>query len=375
MTDREVAIVLNLVPGIGFVKFSALRDHFGSAGAIAFRSEAEYREVPGIGEELAHKLRTCAWQEQLKDELDLADRAGVRVITYFDENYPEVLRQLYDPPLVLYVRGILGLFPDRTISVVGTRKMTSYGRRITTQLCREAVEAGFTVVSGLAYGVDTVAHRTTVDLGGTTVAVLGGGLMNIHPKENIPLARDIVDSGGALISEFPMKFPVSRQSFPRRNRIVAALSRGTLVTEAGLDSGALITAKLALEIGKEVFAVPGMADNPVAQGCHRLIKDGATLVENFTDILDALGAGFLPGLSPRSGETGLVYDRDAVSDLPEIQQQIIGALSNGDLTLEELQLALGLDTAYLLGELMQLEMKFLVEQDSQLRYRVVTGRA
>ncbi len=374
MTDREVTIVLNLLPGIGFVKFSALREYFGSAGAIAFRSEADYRQVPGIGEELAHKLRNCAWQAELDRELELADRAGVRVVTYFDENYPEVLRQIYDPPLVLYVRGVLGVFPDRNISVVGTRKMTSYGRRITAQICREALSAGFTVISGLAYGVDTVAHRTTVDQGGTTVAILGGGLMHIHPKENIPLARDIVDSGGALISEFPLNFPVSRQSFPRRNRIVAALSRGTIVTEAGLDSGAMITAKLALECGKEVFAVPGMADNPVAQGCHKLIKEGATLIENFNDVLDALGAGFLPGLAPRAGESDMVYDRDAIGDLPEIQKQIMEALGNGDLSLEELQLALGLDTAYLLGELMQLEMKFLIEQDSQLRYRIV-GRA
>ncbi len=369
MTDREVLIVLNLISGIGFVKFQALREHFKSIAATAYRTEEEYREVPGIGPELAKRLSCCPWQEEYLFEMDLVDRAGCRVITYLDENYPAVLRNIYDPPLVLYVRGTLGEFPDRSISVVGSRRMTAYGRRITAQLCKDAVNAGFTVVSGLAYGVDAVAHSAVVEAGGTTVAVLGGGLMHIHPKENIPLANSIVQHGGALITEFPMRFPVSRQSFPRRNRIVAALTRGTVVTEAGMESGALITAKLALENGKEVFAFPGMADNPMAQGCHKLIKEGAALVENFDDVFDILGFGFLPGFAPVDRNENIAYDKDATADLPENQRVIMQALEDNELTLEEIQQFTDLDSSVLLGELMNLEMKFLIEQDVSQRYR------
>lgn len=372
MTDREVAVVLNLISGIGFVKFSALRNAFGSAAAIANRSKAEYLEVPGIGEMLAGKLADCDWRNSFDAESDLADRGGVRLVTYFDENYPDVLRQLYDPPLVLYVRGQLGEYPDRAVAIVGTRKTTSYGRRMTQAIAADAVSAGFTVVSGLAYGVDTVAHQTTVDAGGRTVAVVAGGLMHLHPMENIPLANAIIAHGGAVISEFPMDFPVSRTGFPRRNRIVAGLTRATIVTEAGLQSGALITAKLALENGREVFAVPGQADNPQASGCHKLIKEGAALIENFDDVLENFGFGFLPGMSPRESDGDAPsYNAASFGDLPQNQRRLMELLDHGDASLEEIQMALDCDVATLLGDLMQLEMKFLVERDADQRYRVL----
>ncbi len=372
MTDREAAVVLNLISGIGFVKFTALRNYFGSAAAAANRSFAEYCEVPGIGEMLAGKLADCNWQESFDLEADLADRAGVRLVTYFDENYPECLRQLFDPPLVLYVRGTLGEFPDAAVAVVGTRKTTGYGRRMAQAISTDAVNAGFTVVSGLAYGVDTVAHQAAVDAGGRTVAVLAGGLLHVHPQENLPLANAIIAHGGALISEFPMDFPVSRTGFPRRNRIVAGLARATIVVEAGLQSGALITANLALENGREVFAVPGQADNPQAAGCHQLIKNGAALIERFDDVLENFGFGFLPGLAPGEADGDAPdYDASSFADLPANQRRLMELLDGGDASLEEIQMALDGDIATLLGDLMQLEMKFLVERGADLRYRVV----
>lgn len=370
MTDREVCIVLNMISGIGFTRFAALRNYFGSIAASAYRTSEEYSSVAGIGEELAGKLSACNWSKMYADEADLADRCGVRIISYFDENYPDILRRIYDPPLVLYVRGRLGVYPDRTVAMVGTRRSTGYGRRMAEQLAVDAVNAGFTVVSGLAYGIDTCVHRAVVKSGGTTVAVVGGGLKHITPKENIPLAVQIVESGGAIISEFPMDFPVNRTCFPRRNRIVAALCKATIVVEAGVDSGALITAKLALENGSDVFALPGMADNPMASGCHKLIKEGAGLIENFDDVLEYLGFGFLPGINPdtanRDGE--IAFDRDSVGDLPDLQRKILQTLDDGNYTLEELQDFVGVDTAVLLSELMQLEMKFLIERDPSLRY-------
>ncbi|MCQ2378863.1 MAG: DNA-processing protein DprA [Victivallaceae bacterium] len=370
MDAREAAIALNLVSGIGFAKFTALRNAFGSPEAIPMRTTPDYLAVPGIGETLAGKLAGFDWTGEAEREIDLADRAGVRLVTYFDESYPDALRQLYDPPLVLYVRGTLGEYPDRAVAVVGTRRTTSYGRRMAQNIAGDAVRAGFTVVSGLAYGVDTVAHQAAVDAGGRTVAVLAGGLMHVHPRENLPLANSIIERGGALISEFPMDFPVSRTGFPRRTRIVAGLARATIVVEAGADSGALITARLALEIGREIFAVPGQADNPQACGCHKLIKEGAALIENFDDVLENFGFGFLPGLAPgETDDAAPAYDASGVGDLPESQRRILACLDRGDASLEELQQALDCEVSRLLADLMQLEMKFLVERGPDQDYR------
>ena len=241
---------------------------------------------------------------------------------------------------------------------------------MTRHITSGAVRAGFTVVSGLAMGVDTCAHWSTVDNGGITVAVLGGGLMRLHPQENTVLARRIVEKGGAVISEFPMNFPVSRSSFPRRNRIVAGLCCATIVTEAGLESGALITARMALENGRDVFAVPGRVDNPQAKGCHQLIREGAVLTEGFEDVLNALNVGLLP-LFPAGEiqENAPPYRPASLNDLSPEEQQVMDCFeSNCDLSMEELAGRSGLPTGSLLSILMRLEMKMLLEQGSDQRY-------
>ena len=189
MLDREACIVLNMISGIGYVKYTALREEFGSPSAVFGRSAEELRRVSGIGPALAERIASYEWQKELAAELELADKAGVRILTLFDEGYPDVLRHLYDPPLCLYVRGRLPALPENAVAVVGSRRMSAYGERMTRSITSEAVAAGYSVISGLAFGVDTVAHRTAVECGGLTVAVLGGGLMHIHPQENVPLAR------------------------------------------------------------------------------------------------------------------------------------------------------------------------------------------
>ena len=218
MIDREACIVLNLSPGVGFVKYSALSREFGSPAGVFGRSSGELRRIPGIGEQLGERIASFDWEGSLNRETELAERAGVRIITLFDDAYPEVLRQLPDPPLCLYVRGRLPAFPDNAVAIVGSRRMSAYGERMTRSIAADAAAAGFTVVSGLAYGVDAIAHRTVVDAAGVTVAVLGGGLMNVHPRENIPLARAIVASGGAIISEFPLEFPVPVMRAPKNRK-------------------------------------------------------------------------------------------------------------------------------------------------------------
>jgi len=364
MTDREGCIALNMVQGIGFARYSALVEAFGSPGKALLRTAAEYRSVPGIGAALAAELSSFDYSGEVEAELEVADRAGVQILTLCDDDYPAVLKELYDPPLCLYIRGRLPEFPDNAVAVVGSRRISSYGERMGRSIASDAAAAGFTVVSGLAYGMDTVAHTAVVDAAGTTVAVLGGGLKHIHPKENIPLARRIIETGGAVISEFPLDFPVSRTSFPRRNRIVAGLCRATIVVEAGTESGALITARLAMENGRDVFAVPGHADNPQAQGCHKLIKEGASLIENFDDVLNAFGAGLLPGIAT-DGVPGSGAELDANLRV------VYDLISGGECTLEEIQQALGIETGDLLSRLMHLELKFLIEKGADRKYRKV----
>ena len=242
---------------------------------------------------------------------------------------------------------------------------------MTAMIAREAAVAGFTVVSGLAIGIDSVAHKAVLDVAGTTVAVIGSGLIHVHPKENIPLARAIVESGGAVISEFPLNFPVSRQNFPRRNRIVAGLCRGTLLMEAGLESGALITARLAMENGRDVFALPGLADNPQAAGCHRMIKDGANLMESFDDVTAAWSLGLFQKTKP---EQLITYAPDSFEDLEAGCAEICRLLSNGEATLDELYEATGRDPGSLLADLMKLELKLLVERGMDQHYRLCLKR-
>lgn len=376
MLEREACIVLNMIPGIGYMKYSALCRFFGSPADVYGKSAEDLEEVSGIGPQLAEKISSFDWEGELKRETELCDRAGVRILTLLDEAYPEVLRNLYDPPLCLYVRGTLPAFPDNAVAVVGSRRMSSYGEMMTKHIAAGAVKSGYTVVSGLAAGVDTIAHWAAIDNGGLTVAVLGGGLMRLHPQENTILARRIVEKGGAVISEFPMNFPVSRTSFPRRNRIVAGLCNATIVTEAGLESGALITARLALENGRDVFAVPGRADNPQAKGCHQLIREGAVLIEGFEDVLTALNVGLLP-LFPANGEirdNAPEYSPHSVTDLSPDEQRVLDCFSGKeDLSMEELAARSGLTIGTLLSVLMRLEMKMLLEQTPDQHYHRQTS--
>ena len=375
MNSREGCIALNLINGIGFVKYSALVGRFGSPEAVFSASREELLETPGIGEQLAERIAAFD-PAQLERELEITERGGARILTLFDEDYPEVLRQLFDPPLVLYLRGRINGSTEaweRSVAIVGTRRASTYGVRMTAAIADEASAAGFTIVSGLALGVDTVAHQAAVAGGTPTIAVIGGGLLHLHPRENLELARAIVDGGGAIVSEFPLDFPVSRTTFPRRNRIVSALSRGVIVTEAGEKSGAVITAKLALEQGREVFAVPGHADNPQARGCHELIRQGATLIENFEQVLEAFGFGLLPHLgegdenaNPPAAEIG--------SDLSALEMAVMNRLAEGDASLEDLQTTIPAGTSLLLSALMRLELKMLVEQQSDRRYRRIPLR-
>ncbi len=368
ISDRDACIILNMISGIGYARYAALVRRFGSPSAVLRATQGELAEVKGIGQALAEAVANWQYTIDLQSELDQTARSGVRIYTVEDGDYPESLRMIADPPLVLYVRGRLPDFGCNTVAIVGSRRLSAYGDKMARIFAEEAVLANWIVVSGLAFGVDASAHRATLKAGGITVGVLGGGLARIHPQEHVPLAAEIVERGGALISEYPMNFPVSRQSFPRRNRIVSALAQATVVVEAGLESGALITAKLALEQGKAVFALPGRVDEPQAAGCNMLIRDcGAKLVTCFGDVLSEFD--FLPGFAPSANplaQTKNVPENTGTApvffnDAERVVYQTLTTAGPG--TLDDLAVRTQLPAGALSGTLMALEIRDVVTKN------------
>lgn len=297
MNEHDACIILNMLNGIGGLSAwkrrgsgtNALIKACGSVSAVFDLDSATLSRVNGIGTEQADRI--IRWYElvDLKNELEIAKNEGVTILCRTDDEYPDSLRELDNPPLCIYLRGILppGL-AARSIAIVGTRTPSEFGIRKARDFSTSAVREGWSTVSGLASGVDTIVHRSTIDSGGKTVAVLGSGLANLYPPENIELARAVVRAGGALVSEYPMNTKSTRYTLPRRNRIIAGLSCRTLVIEAAERSGTLMTAAYAAKKGCRVFAVPGDANNPMAAGSNHLIREGAKPVTSFGDILDGL---------------------------------------------------------------------------------------
>jgi DNA processing protein len=287
VTPREAYIILNLLPRVGPIRVKQMLQHVAGPAHILERSPAELARIPGIGDKLAEILGNWRRYADLDDELAACEKSGVRLLTLADDAYPAILREIHDPPLCLYVRGDIDVLADCSehgLAMVGSRHTTHYGQGMAERLAAAAVQTGWIPVSGLARGIDTVVHQATVKHEGRTVAVIAGGLQHITPPENLDLARRIAETG-AVISEQPLRMAPDKRMFPMRNRIISGLCRGTLVVEAGAGSGSLITARLALEQDRAVFAVPGRADTPHAAGCHALIKDGAKLVETIDDVL------------------------------------------------------------------------------------------
>lgn len=361
MTETEACVIINLLSGIGYARFSALLRYFGTAAAALEAPESALRQVYGIGENLAAVV--AKWRDTVdyQDELAFATKAGVTILAIVDDNYPECLKQIPDPPLCLYVRGELPPRLDHALGIVGTRRMTAYGKRMAEALAGDLSRAGWTIVSGLAYGVDAAAHRATVEAEGKTVAVLAGGLARIAPQDHVPLARDIIRLGGAVVSEFPLRSPPARQSYAVRNRIISGLSQGVLVVEAALDSGAMITANFALEQNRSVFAVPGRSDDPQSTGCNKLIKEGAVLVRNIDDILEEFE--FLPGFSrPKPANAPSLAEQPAALELDDEERRIFEALADEEKSVDQLGAELAMAPGKLLAKLSKLEVRKIIVQ-------------
>ena len=319
MDSREAFVALNLIEGVGPVRARSLLEHFGEAPKVLAASKSALLRVRNIGDEVAEKI--SAWEKSvdLAGELQRISDFNCHVLISSDENYPPLLREIYDPPLVLYVKGALTAKDKNGVALVGSRMTTHYGIETARKLAYQLAYMGVTVVSGGARGIDTAAHQGALGGKGRTIAVLGTGINLVAPPENAELFERIA-ANGAIVTQFPFNRPADKQSFPIRNRIVAGMTLGTVVVEANLTSGALITANFANEYGRQIFAVPGRIDSPRSKGCHDLIKKGAKLCEGVEDILSEFEYLFPSSNRPPSaGETGVL----PALDLNENEQLIL----------------------------------------------------
>ena len=357
--ETEAALCLNLVPGIGPIVYADLIDAFGSPSNVLNAAPAQLREIPGVGSKLVHGIVNAKSTGNVAGQLEICRQNKIEILERSCDQYPQRLSEIYDPPTILFCQGKLIPADNVAMAIVGTRHATRYGIKIAEQLARGLSMAGVTIVSGLARGIDAAAHRGALESGGRTIAVLGGGHLKLYPPEHADLATQICGQGAVVSESLPESSPKSG-SFPRRNRIVTGLSLGVIVVEAADRSGALISARLAMEQGREVFAVPGRIDNRTSRGCHRLIRDGAKLVENVDDVLEELG----PMATPTQLDDETTIRRPAELKLTEQESQVLNAIGTEATQFDLIVEQTGLPPARVLSTISILEMRRLVRRVS-----------
>jgi DNA processing protein len=358
MDAREAFVALNMVEHVGPVRVKQLLDHFGDAPAILAAREHQLLRVQGIGGETAHAIAHWETSIDLQGELRRIREYGCEILIQADEAYPDLLRHIYDPPIVLYVKGQLTHKDKNSVAMVGSRMTTHYGLEVARKLAYQLAYLNVTVISGGARGIDTAAHQGALSAKGRTIAVLGTGINIVVPPENAGLFERIT-ANGAVITQFPFNRNGDRQSFPIRNRIVAGMTLGTVVVEANLTSGALITANMAVEYGRQLFAVPGRIDSPRSRGCHDLIKKGAKLCESVEDILSEFEYLF-PAARP---STALGENRVLPAlELSENEQKVYDAVGQDEPTIDDVIRRSGLPSSAVSVALLGLEMKHAIKQ-------------
>jgi DNA processing protein len=356
MNATEACIALNMLPTVGPVRLRRLLHVFREPQEVLVAKRTELRKVEGIGNEVAEQISNWESTIDLSAELQRIRDFGATVITQQSPSYPNSLREIHAPPIVLYVWGQIEERDHHAIGVIGARRTTHYGTESAKKLAYQLAYAGLTVISGLARGIDTAAHQGALAAKGRTIAVIGSGLARLYPPENAALAEKIRDGNGAIVSEFSMDVEPDRQTFPMRNRIISGWSHGILIVEAGLNSGALITAAQALEQGRSVYAVPGHINTPSAMGSNRLIQQGAKLVMDASDILEDLEI-LLPASKSLPGT--------AVRPLPvlsEEESRVYDAIDASETSIDDIAARSELPSASVSSTLLQLELKRLVKQ-------------
>lgn len=346
----------SLISGIGRVRFSQLESHFGNL-ENAWKAPAAELKQSGLDKNSVRAITTWRPKISLDTEMEKLERYGVRVLTYRDQDYPARLKEIYDYPPLLYVRGTLEAQDEWCLAVVGTRRATVYGRQVTEEIVADLARNKITIASGLARGIDSIAHRAALEAGGRSLAVFACGLDTVYPAENTDLAKRVMQQG-ALISEYPLGVKPRADNFPRRNRILSGLSLGVLVIEAGETSGAMITAHLATEQNRDVFAIPGSILSPASKGTNQLIQEGAKLVRDYTDILQELNL------------TAVAQQLEMKELLPasETESLLLKQLSAEPTHIDEVCRASGLPASTVSSTLAMMELKGLVKQVGGMNY-------
>ena len=367
LSQRQALLALNALPHVGPVTLRRLMDVFNrDAVAVLSAPRAQLLEVDGIGKKVADTLIDWADRFDLTREVTQMRHTGTRFFIQEDVKYPELLREIYDPPIGLYWQG--EYIVDRPcVAIVGTRRATLYGRRVAKKFAAELARLGFCVVSGMASGIDTAAHEGALEVGGKTVAVFGCGLDAIYPSENMDLYQKIV-AHGAVVSEFPFGRRADRQTFPMRNRVVAGICQGVVVVESAASGGSMITARFAGEQGRTLMAVPGRIDQASSVGCHQLIRDGAIMVTSVDDILEELRyqRTQFPG---EESQLNLGGEDAAQLQVSEAEQVVLDCFSGGEFRLlDDIAERLGKPIAELSGILMSLELKRLIVKRADGRF-------
>jgi len=357
-------IALSQVKGLGGVSFKKLAAHFVDPTRVFSASAEELQQVPGLDKSVIEGLVNFSGWEQIETEIRRIRQAEVTIVPFTDVRYPARLRMIADPPPFLYVKGEIRAEDDKAVAVVGSRSASDYGRKVTRDLSRGLSALGFTVVSGLARGIDGTAHETALRCGGRTIAVLGSGVDRAYPPEHAALYRRI-SQNGAVVSELPVGTRPMAFNFPPRNRLISGLSLGVVVVEATEKSGSLITAALAVEQGREVFAVPGEVGSSRSRGAHRLIRQGAKLVETVEDIVEEIA----PQLLTRAGEQAKDGRRGLPQNASEEVKKIFHLLQERSLQIDEVIESSGFSPSKVSEVLLDLELQGYLRQLPGKRYR------
>jgi DNA processing protein len=350
------------IPGIGRVKISQLLDYFHSLENAWSASTADLKNA-GLDSKVISNLQILKNKITLDSEIDNLEKYNIKAIPYNSPDYPPRLKEIHDYPPILFIRGNLLQSDEISISIVGTRKATSYGKQVTENIVGDLAKNGITIISGLAKGIDSIAHRAALEAGGRTLAIFASGLDIVYPAENASLARKIMESG-ALISEYPIGTKPKADNFPRRNRILSGLSLGVLVVEAGEKSGALITADMALEQNREVFAIPGNIYSPLSTGTNRLIqRGGAKLVSSYVDMLEELNLA----------QVARQLEIKELLPVNDTEQIILRQLGAEPRHIDDVCRNSGLSTATVISTIAMMELKGLIKQTDSMCY-VVSNR-
>ena len=362
MSETKYWVAFNKIPGIGRVRFALLEKHFGALEAAWKASPGELKAA-GLDQRSVTSVTSTAPKIDPDQEMERLQTLGVKALTWNDLSYPKRLKEIYDPPPVLYIRGSAFPADEAAITIVGTRRATAYGREVAERLVTDLSRSSITITSGLAKGIDAVAHNTALANGGVTMAVLACGLDMVYPAEHANLARRVMEHG-ALISDYPLGTHPRADYFPRRNRIMSGLTLGTLVVEADEASGALITARLALEQDREVFAVPGSILSPQSRGTNKLIQQGAKAVLDYEDVLEELNLTQVPfqmEMAPR------VETKDIAPE-NTVEANLLKYISLEPAHIDDIRRSSGLPVATVSSTLAMMELKGLVKQVGAMNY-------